>query len=72
MARTGKTTRPLRNVYERLSQRLDEVAEREGCYDNTEIIRRMRAAFFASVDALEKSGKVQAMIKSLGKSDKKI
>jgi hypothetical protein len=68
MARTGKTARPSRNVYERLSQRLEDLAEREGRHPNTEIIRRMRAAFFADVDALEKSGKVQAMIKSLGKS----
>ena len=56
MMRNRKITRPPRNVFERLSQRLDELAEREGCYDNTEKIRRMRRVCFADVDALLKSG----------------
>jgi hypothetical protein len=59
MRRTGKTTRPSRNVYERLSQRLDELAEREGCYDNTEKIRLMRQVYFRDVDELEKSGRIK-------------
>jgi hypothetical protein len=59
MTRTGKTARPPRIVYERLSQRLDELAEREGCYDNTEKIRLMRQAFFRDVDELEKSGRIK-------------
>jgi hypothetical protein len=46
------------NVYERLSQRLDELAEHEGYYDNTEKIRLMRAAHFADVDELIKSGRI--------------
>jgi hypothetical protein len=48
-----------RNVYKRLSQRLDELAEREGCHPNTEKIRRMREAHFASVDELRKSGRIK-------------
>ena len=59
MTRIGKTVRPSRNVYERLSQRLDELAEREGCYDNTEKIRLMRQVYFRDVDELEKSGRIK-------------
>jgi hypothetical protein len=47
-----------RNVYERLSQRLDELAEREGYYSNAEKIRLMREAHFADVDELLKSGRL--------------
>jgi|HubBroStandDraft_2_1064218.scaffolds.fasta_scaffold580625_2 hypothetical protein len=56
MTRNRKIIRPPRNVYERLSQRLDELAEREGCYDNTEKIRLMRQLHFRDVDELLKSG----------------
>ena len=45
--------------YDRLSKRLDEVADREGHYSNAEIIRRMREHFFADVEALAKSGAVK-------------
>jgi hypothetical protein len=48
-----------RNVYERLSQRLDELAEREGYYSNAEKIRLMREAHFADVDELRKSGRLK-------------
>jgi hypothetical protein len=59
MRRTGKTTRPPHNVYERFSQRLDELAEREGRHPNTEMIRLMRRVCFADVDALQKSGRLK-------------
>jgi hypothetical protein len=45
--------------YERLSRRIEEVAERDGRYSNAAIIRRMRESFFADVDALAKSGTVR-------------
>ena len=45
-------------VYERLSQRLDELAEREGHYDNSAKIAAMRKAHFADVDELIKSGRI--------------
>jgi len=59
MIRTQKTTRPPRNVYERLSRRLDELAERDGHHDNADKIAAMRKAAFASVDELQKSGRVK-------------
>lgn len=45
--------------YERLSQRIEEAAERDGYYSNAAIIRRLRAHMFADVNALEKSGTVK-------------
>jgi hypothetical protein len=38
-----------RDVYERLSQRIEEFAEREGHYSNAEKIRLMREAAFADL-----------------------
>lgn len=51
--------RPSRCPYERLSKRIEAAAEREGHYSNAAIIRRMRASFFADVEALAKSGTVK-------------
>ncbi len=48
-----------RDVCERLSKRLADLAARDGFRDNTEIIARLRKAFFADVDALEKSGAIK-------------
>jgi hypothetical protein len=48
-----------RNVYQRLSQRLDELAEREGYYSNAEKIRLMREVYFADVDEYVASGKLK-------------
>jgi hypothetical protein len=45
--------------YERLSQRIEEAAERDGYYSNAAIIRRLREHMFADVNALEKSGAVK-------------
>jgi hypothetical protein len=45
--------------YERLSQRIEKAAERDGYYSNSEIIRRLREHMFADVVALEKSGAVK-------------
>jgi hypothetical protein len=45
-------------VYRPAFERLDAALEENTKLDNTEMIRRMRAAYFADVDALEKSGTV--------------
>ena len=47
------------DVYERLTQRLEATAERDGHYSNAEKIRLLRAAYFADVDALVASGRVK-------------
>ena len=49
---------PRGDVYERLSQQLEAVAEREGRYSNAEKIALLHQAMFASVDDLEESGTV--------------
>ena len=49
---------PQRNVYERLSQRLEEVAEREGRYSNADKIALLRQALFADVDEFVASGQL--------------
>lgn len=49
---------PRPSVYERLSQRLDELAERERCYDNSDRIAAMRKAYFADVDEFMKTHKI--------------
>jgi hypothetical protein len=61
MIRNGKNARPIvRNpAYRQAFQRLDESLEENTRSDNTEKIRRMRAAYFASVDELEKSGRLK-------------
>jgi hypothetical protein len=43
-----------RSVFERLDQVLDENTR----VDNVELMRRMRAAYFADVDRLQQSGRV--------------
>ena len=45
-------------AYQQVFNRLDEALEENTKTDNYERIRRMRAAYFADVDALEKSGTV--------------
>lgn len=52
-------SRQPQTVYELLTQRLEEAAERDGHYSNAAIIRRMRETFFADVEALAKSGTVK-------------
>ncbi len=47
-----------RDVYARLSRRVEEVAEREGRYSNAEKIALLRHDMFADVDALVKPGQV--------------
>ncbi len=49
---------PQRDVYERLSQRLEELAEREGRYSNAERIALLRHVMFADVDTFVKSGQL--------------
>ena len=46
-------------AYRQAIQRLDESLEENTQLDNTEFIRRMRAEYFASVDELEKSGRIK-------------
>jgi hypothetical protein len=45
-------------AYRQVFERLDAALEENTPFDNTEKIRLMRLAYFADVDALEKSGKV--------------
>lgn len=52
------TRSPQRDVYERLSQRLEKLAEGEGRYSNAEKIALLRQVMFADVDELVKSGQV--------------
>ena len=56
--RMTPTPSPQHDVYERLSRRLEEVAEREGRYSNAEKIARLRQVMFADVDELVKSGQL--------------
>ena len=56
--RSSQRQRP-QTPYDRLSKRIEAAAEREGHYSNAAIIRRMRASFFADVEALAKSGTVK-------------
>jgi len=56
--RSASCERP-QTPYERLSKRIEQVAERDGHYSNAAIIRRLREHMFADVDALEKSGAVR-------------
>ncbi len=49
---------PRGDGYERLSQRLEAVAEREGRYSNAERIALLRQVMFADVDELEPSGQL--------------
>lgn len=46
------------DVYERLSQQLEAMAEREGRYSNAEKIALLRKVMFEDEDALEQSGTV--------------
>lgn len=57
--RIGSVRPAQRNVYERLSKRLDNLTADEGMRSNAEKIARLRKAFFADVDALERSGAVK-------------
>jgi hypothetical protein len=43
-------------AYQQVFERLDEALAENTKMDNYERIRQMRAAYFADVDALEKSG----------------
>ena len=45
-------------AYRPAFERLDAALEESKLFDNTEKIRLMRLAYFADVDALEKSGKL--------------
>jgi len=45
-------------AYRQAFQRLDESLEENTRLDNIEFIRRMRAEYFADVDELEKSGRI--------------
>jgi hypothetical protein len=45
-------------AYRQAFARLDQVLDENTRVDNVELMRRMRAAYFADVDALEKSGTV--------------
>ena len=50
---------PVKNqAYRQVFERLDAALEENTKLDNTEMIRRMRLAYFADVDALQQSGKV--------------
>ena len=46
----------LNPAYRRAFQRLDETLDKNTNFSNAEIIKLMREAMFADVDALEKSG----------------
>jgi hypothetical protein len=46
-------------AYRQAFERLDKALEENTPWDNSEIIRLMRETCFASVDALEKSGKIK-------------
>ena len=48
-----------RSPLERLAQRIEDFAGREGQHTHAEIIRRMREEMFADVEALQKSGAVK-------------
>lgn len=56
--RMASARSPQRDVYERLSQRLEELAEREGRYSNADKIALLRHVMFADVDEFVKSGQV--------------
>ena len=57
--RIGSARSAQRDVCERLSKRLDDLAARDGFRYNTEKIARLRKAYFADVDALQKSGAIK-------------
>ena len=57
--RIGSARSAQRHVCERLSKRLDDLTAREGLRSNAEKIARLRKAYFADVDALERSGAVK-------------
>ena len=57
--RIGSARLTQHDVYERLSKRLDNPTAREGLRNNAEKIARLRKAYFADVDALERSGKLK-------------
>jgi hypothetical protein len=57
--RIGSARSAQRDVYERLSKRLDNLTAREGLRYNAEKIARLRKAYFADVDELERSGAVK-------------
>jgi len=57
--RTSKPFHRHQTPYERLSQQIEEAAERAGHYSNALLIRQLREHMFADVDALEKSGVVK-------------
>ena len=61
MTRNGKIARSIvRNpAYRQAFQRLDESLEENTAFDNREKIRLMRQAMFASVDELQKSGRIK-------------
>jgi hypothetical protein len=61
MNRRQKLPRPfVRSVaYRQAFERLDAVLKENTPFDNTEKIRLMRKALFASVDELEKSGTIE-------------
>jgi len=46
-------------AYRQAFQRLDESLEENTAFDNREKIRLMRQAYFASVNDLEKSGRIK-------------
>ena len=48
-------------AYRQAFERLDVALEENTPFDNTEKIRLMRQAYFADVDALEKSGTVKIL-----------
>jgi hypothetical protein len=50
---------PQSPAYRQAFERLDAALEENTPFDNTEKIRLMRQAYFASVDALEKSGTIK-------------
>ena len=57
--RNNSTRVQSRGVWQRISQRLDDLALREGRFANSEKIALMRRLIFAEVDALEKSGRIK-------------
>jgi len=57
--RIGSARSAQRDVCERLSKQLDDLAARDGIRYNTEKIARLRKAYFADVDALQKSGAIK-------------
>ena len=50
--------RAVSRAYRQAFERLDAALEKNTRSDNSEMIQRMRQAYFADVDAYQKSGKV--------------